>query len=183
MTLVAIVVYGQESSQNLCRLLNGLQIKFKLILPNEIPLWGSSGGPSHIILTGGPAHVYDPLAPSIPSWVLQSKAPVLGICYGMELIAQTFGGIVAKMEKAETGLVEVTEIIDGVQSTLSRWMNRMDQVLAAPPTFVVTGVTSEGHIAAITDQARCWGVQYHPESPCDPNKEVLKRFLTLKIAA
>jgi GMP synthase (glutamine-hydrolysing) len=101
----------------------------------------------------------------------------------MELIAQTFNGIVVRMDHPETGLVDVTEIVEGSQSTCQRWMNRNDQVMAAPAGFTITGVTTRGHIASITDETRWWGVQYHPESFHDPNKEVLHRFLALPLPA
>lgn len=181
--LVALVVFGVKSSEKICHALNILDIDYRLLLPQEVP----SFTPTHIILSGGPKHVYSSDHYPLPQWVIDSKCPVLGICYGMQIIAHTFGGKVTRMEEKEEGPIEVTEIIDMsckgrkdkilVQETNIRWMNRYDRVVSVPNIFNVTGVTSKNHIAAFTDNKKWWTVQYHPESLKHGDLKVLKRFL------
>jgi GMP synthase (glutamine-hydrolysing) len=155
-------------------------VTYRIVLPEEKPTFK----PTHIILSGGPKHVYDQNHYSMPQWVLDSDCPVLGICYGMQLIAKTFGGNVIRMPEKEEGPVEVTEIINGVQSGHIRWMNRYDRVISVPGNFDITGVTDRDHIASFTDHRKWWAVQYHPESTKHGDITVLKRFLsseTIKI--
>jgi GMP synthase (glutamine-hydrolysing) len=170
---VALIVFGNDSSKKISRALQRLKINYVILFPNEIP----SFVPTHIILSGGPGHVYEPNHYSMPEWVLKSNVPVLGICYGMQLIAHTFGGTVIKMKDKEDGPVEVTEIIDGHQIINTRWMNRYDQVVWLPNTFIITGVTSKNHIAAFTDYKQWWAVQYHPESIKHGDLSVIRKFL------
>src|SRR5579863_7613215 len=95
--LVALVAFGATSCQKISRVLTRLNIDYRIVLPNEIPEWQ----PTHIILSGGPKHVYEDDHDPMPQWVLDSECPVLGICYGMQLIAKTFGGIVVAMPEKE----------------------------------------------------------------------------------
>lgn len=171
--LVALVVFGNESSKRIGRVLQRLKINYGVVLPNEVPAFT----PTHIILSGGPGHVYEPNHYPMPEWILRSNIPVLGICYGMQLIAHTFGGNVVKMKEKEEGPVDVTEIIDNHQIINIRWMNRYDQVVWLPNMFTITGVTSKNHIACFTDYKRWWAVQYHPESVKHGDLNVIRNFL------
>ena len=174
--LVALVMFGKTSSQRISRMLNRLRIDYRIVLPHETP----SFQPSHIILSGSPKHVYEADHYPMPQWVLESASPVLGICYGMQLIAHTFGGTVGRMPILEKGGVEVTEIINKTQFSYTRWMNRYDQVISVPSPFHITGVTHRNHIAAFTDHNRWWAVQYHPESLRYSDTDVFRRFLQIK---
>ncbi len=178
--LIALISFGVESTQKIAYFLNFQGIKYIILHPEDIPKFE----PTHIILSGGPDHVYEKEHHSIPQWVINSSCPVLGICYGMQIIAHTFGGSVVSMLKLEKGPVEVTEIItDGKsknQITELRWMNRYDQVVSVPNIFSVTGVTHKNHIAAFTDHKKWWAVQYHPESKKYGDKNIFRRFFRLK---
>lgn len=171
--IVALVAFGKDSTNRLSSMLTKLKVNHQIVYLNEIPLFKYT----HIILSGGPKHVYEIDHYHMPQWVLDSNAPVLGVCYGMQLIAKTFGGIVAPMRNVEKGAVEVTEIINGHQVIGSRWMNRLDTVVVLTPNFTTTGVTYLNHIAAFTDYDKWWAVQYHPESKHHGDPNVLKRFL------
>jgi GMP synthase (glutamine-hydrolysing) len=168
MIIVGVVLFGEESTKLITYCLNDLSIRYKIILPDEI----GSSDITHIILSGGNEHVYDGY--KIPRWVIQSKKPVLGICFGMQLIAKAFGGSVIKMDKIEKGPVWVSEIIDGIQTRKLRWMNHLDQV-AKLLKFDVTGVSDNG-IVSFTDHKRWWAVQYHPENENYCDLDVFKRF-------
>lgn len=174
--LVALVSFGQLSTNKICDALNRLRVDYRVVLPGEIPAFE----PTHIILSGSPKHVYNEDRHPLPEWVIRSPRPVLGICYGMQLIAYTFGGTVIRMSKREKGPVNVTEITPGAhprQVTNSRWMNRYDQVVSVPCSFDITAVTQNNHIAAFTDHVKWWGVQYHPEAPKHGDLRLIKNFL------
>ena len=176
MYLVALVAFGSKSCGKISRALNRLNVSYKIVFPYEIPTFQ----PTHIILSGGPKHVYEIDHYPMPQWVLDSNKPVLGICYGMQLIAKTFGGTVIRMNEKEEGPVCVTEIINGHQMMNTRWMNRYDQVVSIPRIFNITGVTDKNHIASFTNNIRWWAVQYHPEAFKHGDLTVFKRFLQHK---
>lgn len=171
---VALISFGTTSTERISRALNKLDIDYRIVLPHEMP----SFNPTHIILSGGPKHVYDTNY-SMSKWILDSDIPVLGICYGMQLIAHTFGGIIMKMAEKEEGPVEITEMINGHQIIGNRWMNRYDKVFSVSDNFTITGVTSRNHIASFTDYKKWWAIQYHPESPKHGDLNVFCRFLNI----
>ena len=185
---VVIMEYGEDSARRISCMLDRLRIRHQIIRPLE-----STGGregpsrfpvrpqmePTHVILSGGPKHVYERDSYKMPTWIYHTSAPVLGICYGMQLIAYTFGGHVQRMPQKEKGPIEVIEIIQGEQIVRDRWMNRNDIIRTVPPFFQVTGVTFEHHIAAFTDNAKWWGVQYHPEAKDFQDYGLFSRFLSL----
>lgn len=169
MLLVAIVMFGSESTRQIIFRLANLNIKYEIILPKD----PEPKNITHIILSGSSIHVYDKC--EIPEWVIKSDKPVLGICYGMQAIAKTFGGTVIKMDQEEKGPVYVSEIIDGVQTKYLRWMNHLDQVTKLS-IFDITGVSEKG-IVAFTDHKKWWGIQYHPENQKYCDLDVFRRFL------
>lgn len=171
--LVAVIAFGAKSTENITQVLIGLNINYQILLPWENPDFE----PTHVILSGGSKHVYETDHDPIPKWILDSKVPVLGICYGMQLIAKTFGGIVKRMPVKEKGPINVTEFIDGNQQVHICQMNRHDQVVIMPESFYITGVTDKNHIASCTDKKKWWGVQYHPESQKYRDTKVFERFL------
>lgn len=159
-TLVALLCFGKDSTRYIAEILDKLGIDYGIILPGEHPRFF----PTHIILSGGPKHVYNEDHYKLPEWVMNFDGPVLGICYGMQIIAHTFGGLVIKMAEREQGPIEVTEIINGNQTTKFRWMNRYDEVISIPKRFHITGVTHKNSIASFTDNKKWFAVQYHPEN-------------------
>lgn len=170
---VALVAFGTESTDKIARVLNTLKVIFEVVPSDTSPRYPYT----HIILSGGPDHVYDIGHRAMPKWILDSKAPVLGICYGMQLIAHTFGGIIRRMKELQHGPVMVSEFLNNSQRYHKRWMNRWDQVVMVPKPFVVIGKTGDGHIASITDSIRWWGVQYHPEAEQYGDLNIFRTFL------
>lgn len=171
--IIAILSYGDISTSNIeecCKMMN---VKYIIIYPGEIPRCKIT----HIILSGGPDHVHHPEHKKLPEWVINGDIPVLGICYGMQLIAQNFGGNVIHMNSKEEGLVLISEIINNRQYNYERWMNRYDRVIYIPDDFEITAVTHKNHIAAFTDNVKWWAVQYHPEHPQSLDLSVFVRFL------
>jgi GMP synthase (glutamine-hydrolysing) len=172
--VVAVVNFGDKSTKGISETLEELGISHIIVAPQEIPFWYT-----HIILSGGPKHVYASNYYKLPQWVIESKVPVLGICYGMQLIACSLGGNVVKMDTLEYGVKLVTEMIDGMIVTKNRWMNRNDRVCTVPRNFRIIGVTTNNkHIAVITDNKKWWGTQYHPEAEGYRDYKLFMRFLS-----
>jgi len=141
--------------------------------------------PKGIILSGGPSSVYAPGAPSIQRAILEAGIPVLGICYGQQLLAHLLGGEVGRDEQQrEYGHVPI-EIVDrdllfkGVVSETSTWMSHGDKVTKVPPGFKVLARSRHSPVAAMADpQRKLYGVQFHPEvhhTAC--GKQLLRNFL------
>jgi len=123
-----------------------------------------------IIISGGPSSVYDPASPTVDPAIFTTGQPVLGICYGQQLMAHLLGGEVRRGEKGEYGfatlrLSETTDPVFGGLAGLQQvWMSHRDTVTAPPAGFVVTGSTETCAIAAIADPSRrLYAVQFHPE--------------------
>ncbi len=140
--------------------------------------------PSGLILSGGPASVYQRGAPSMDRRVLEAGIPVLGICYGHQLMAHLLGGRVEPGERREYGFteIEVTEpdlLLEGVNSPSQTWMSHGDRVEEVPPGFRVLATSGYTPVAAMGDTTRgLFGVQFHPEvrhTICGPT--VLRNFL------
>jgi GMP synthase (glutamine-hydrolysing) len=121
-----------------------------------------------LVISGGPSSVYEPGSPQIDSGLFDSNVPVLGICYGHQLMAHYLGGKVQKGDRGEYGLahLKVTSQ-DPLWSGVSQsqiWMSHRDKVGALPPGFAITGTTETSDIAAMSDPARrLFGLQFHPE--------------------
>jgi GMP synthase (glutamine-hydrolysing) len=169
--LVAVVDYG--ITKNLKIVLSSLNVPFFIIEPNDIPNYL----PTHIILSGSPDHVYDDKHRNLPNWVINSNIPVLGICYGMQIIAHTFGGFVGKLEEKENGIYNVIEYMNGEWIKNNRWFNRFDNVYICPENFNIIGYNDKNLIVAITDNIKYWCVQYHPENPNAIDYDLFISFL------
>jgi len=129
-------------------------------------LFGAKG----IIISGGPASVYDPDSPTVDPAIFSAGQPVLGICYGQQLMAHLLGGTVTRGEKGEYGLatLELDEVADplfaGLAGRQQIWMSHRDVVTAVPAGFTVTGRTDTCAVAAIAAAERkLYGLQFHPE--------------------
>lgn len=140
--------------------------------------------PGGIILSGGPRSVNDADAPAIDPALLNLGVPVLGICYGLQLMAKIKGGRVDKTGAAEYGgrpvsLNGKSELLAGLPKENSCWMSHGDSVVETPEGFVVTAVSPNFPVAAMEDNdARLYGVQFHPEvQHTQHGQEILKNFL------
>jgi len=153
------------------------------VAPSETPaseLTGRKG----IIISGGPSSVYDSGSPTIDPRLLHSNTPVLGICYGQQLIAHLLGGQVEKGEQGEYGfaqldLVHESPLFRGVEGPQQVWMSHRDLVAKPPEGFDVLARTGTCAVAAMASpEARVYAVQFHPEVAHTPSgKRVLANFL------
>ncbi len=154
------------------------------VKPSDAPM-ETLAGASGIIISGGPSSVYDPASPKVDSAIFHSGQPVLGICYGQQIMAYSLGGRVRKGDKGEYGLatLELSESADPMFSGLAGsqrvWMSHRDTVAAAPEGFSVVGRTSTCDIAAIAAPGRnLYAVQFHPEVVhTERGKQYLSNFL------
>jgi GMP synthase (glutamine-hydrolysing) len=141
--------------------------------------------PMGLILSGGPNSVYDPGAPHLVRWVTQSGVPILGLCYGLQLLAHNLGGQVVPADRREYGAAQV-EVVDptsplfrDLPTKLDVWMSHGDRVAEMPDGFALLGQSDNSHYAAVGDETRRWyGLQFHPEVQHTPQGiEILRRFL------
>ena len=175
---VVVIDFGSQYSQLIARRVRECNVYSELI-----PFYADRAeferlSPKGYILSGGPMSVNDESAPHLPDFVLESGLPVLGICYGLQLLAYHLGGRVTGADRAEYGLAQLKvlapeakiwkDIPTGGQrddpSTLPVWMSHWDQVTALPSGFKVLATTENAPIAAMADESRAlYGVQFHPE--------------------
>ncbi len=139
--------------------------------------------PSAVILSGGPASVYAEGAPRVDPGIFELGVPTLGICYGMQLMAQELGGRVDRTGLAEFGKAELGatggRLFADIPADLTVWMSHRDSVIAAPTGATVVAGSPSTPIAAFEDEARSlYGVQFHPEVVhTEHGQELLKNFL------
>lgn len=136
------------------------------------------------VLSGGPASVYDEGAPTLPPYVVASGLPVLGICYGMQLLAQSLGGRVAPASRREYGHAVITlsepahGLLHDLPATMPVWMSHSDRIVELPPGFRSVAYSDDSPIAAMSNDAGCLGIQFHPEVVHTPQgSQLLRNFL------
>jgi GMP synthase (glutamine-hydrolysing) len=156
---IAIVDFGSQYSQLIARRVREARVYCEL-LPWDVS-WETVEklAPQGIILSGGPASVYEPGAPRLPAWVLRSGLPVLGICYGLQLLMRELGGVVEKAPRREYGLAALTvdeagELFAGMTSPTDVWMSHGDQVTSLPPGFRLLAHSANSPAAAVGDATR-----------------------------
>jgi GMP synthase (glutamine-hydrolysing) len=184
---VLVVDFGAQYAQLIARRVREAHV-YSEIVPHSLSAAElAERRPAAIILSGGPKSVNVEGAPRIDPGVYELGVPILGICYGAQLIAQQLGGTVGGGGAGEYGRTVVRRI-PGVASTLltddlperqTVWMSHFDAVLEPPPGFVATAA-SDGAPAAVIENPdrRIWGVQYHPEVVHTPHgQELIARFL------
>jgi GMP synthase (glutamine-hydrolysing) len=186
--LVLILDYGSQYSQLIARRARELGV-YSVLHPFNIPLEKIRElHPRGIILSGSPYSTYEPGAPISSPEIFDLGIPVLGICYGLQLIGAQLGGEVDKAARREYGHAALTvddrtDLFAGVQpdgpAGLNVWMSHGDHLTTMPPGFEAIGHTGNAPICAIRNPARkIYGVQFHPEVVHTPKgKEVLRNFL------
>jgi len=181
---VVVLDYGGQYSQLIARRVRECGV-FSELLPHHVGVKEvERRRPRGVILSGGPASVYAPGAPPLDPALLQLGVPVLGICYGMQLLALALGGRVEAAEVGEFGRSElrVTEpgrLLAGLPAEQTCWMSHRDTVFEAPPGFTALAASTVSPVAALEDVARgVYGIQFHPEVVHTPyGQAILKRFL------
>jgi GMP synthase (glutamine-hydrolysing) len=181
---VLVVDFGAQYAQLIARRVREAHV-FSEIVPRDIKADEvKARGAVGIILSGGPASVYAADSYQIDPDILTLGIPVLGICYGHQVIADTFGGSVAHNDVGEYGaatlrLTDHSALLGGLPEEQQVWMSHRDAVAIAPDGFIVTAATAGSPVAAMEDVGRAlFGIQFHPEVGHTPRgQEILKRFL------
>lgn len=166
---IVVLDFGSQYNQLITRRIREIGVYSELhphtITAEEIKEMNATG----IIFSGGPNSVYDKNAFSIDDAIFEMGLPILGICYGMQLMALKLNGKVEKAQnreygKAELKLIKESKVFEGLPEEQIVWMSHGDLVTAAPPGFDVTGTSASCPIASMADESRgFYGVQFHPE--------------------
>jgi GMP synthase (glutamine-hydrolysing) len=181
---VVVLDYGGQYSQLIARRVRELGV-FSELLPHHV---GAAEvrkrKPKGLILSGGPASVYAPGAPRLERDLLELGIPVLGICYGMQLIATELGGKVEGAEVGEFGRSELTvrepgRLFAGLPAEQTCWMSHRDTVFSPPPGFTALASSTGSPVAALESvEQGIYGIQFHPEVVHTPyGQTILERFL------
>jgi GMP synthase (glutamine-hydrolysing) len=182
---IIVLDYGGQYSQLIARRVRDCGV-FSELLPSHTPLAEiERRKPRGIILSGGPASVYAEGAPKLERGLLELGVPVMGICYGMQLLVHELGGRVEEAEVGEFGRSDLTVIehgvlLEGMPKEQTCWMSHRDTVIEPPPGFTALASSSVSPVAAVEDAERSiYGIQFHPEVVHTPyGQEILTRFLT-----
>jgi GMP synthase (glutamine-hydrolysing) len=181
---IVILDFGSQYSRLIARRIRECQVYCELI-PFDAT-WDKIAAlqPKGFILSGGPASVYDTNAPLAPIEIYDSHLPILGICYGMQVIAHQLGGKVTPSAKREYGhavLHESTEdspLFADLSPSTTVWMSHGDQIAQLPPDFKPLAYTENSPTAVISDGKNIFGLQFHPEVVHTPQgKTIIQNFL------
>jgi GMP synthase (glutamine-hydrolysing) len=181
---VIVIDFGSQFSMLIARRVRECRVYCELV-PSDTP-WEKIEKlrPRGVILSGGPASVYELGAPTIPDWVFEQNLPVLGICYGMQALAHQLGGKVAPSEQREYGHAVFHQgendspIFAGLPRSMPVWMSHGDRITQVPPGFEAIAYSDNSPLAAMSNGRGIIGIQFHPEVVHTPHgKQVLENFL------
>ncbi|HTH18891.1 MAG TPA: glutamine-hydrolyzing GMP synthase, partial [Candidatus Udaeobacter sp.] len=181
---ILILDFGSQYTQVIARRIRECQVYSEIIPFNTPAAEIAAMQPKGLILSGGPASVYDKGAPQVDPGIFSLGVPVLGICYGLMLMAHHLDGSVVFTGRREygAGVLQVanrSELFNGLGSNLDVWNSHGDEVTALPKGFRVVGTTDGCDFAAVEDpQRKLYGLQFHPEVAHTPRgKEILQNFV------
>ncbi|MCL4819996.1 MAG: glutamine-hydrolyzing GMP synthase [Vicinamibacteria bacterium] len=166
---VAILDFGSQFTQLIARRLRELQVYSEILPPRTTARELAARGVKGIVLSGGPQSVYDRKAPQVDARVFGLGVPVLGVCYGLQLMARHLGGEVKAAGTREFGHASLehpagSALLAGLTQPTTVWMSHGDSVTKPPAGFAVVGRTKDTPVAAIEDRGRrLFGIQFHPE--------------------
>jgi len=181
---VLVVDFGAQYAQLIARRVREANVYSEIVPHNISASEVADKAPAAIILSGGPSSVYEENSPRLDAEILELGIPVLGICYGFQVLAQALGGRVDKTGKREYGATDL-KLSSGGTLLASQpelqvcWMSHGDQVMEAPSGFEVLASTATTPVAAFENlDRRIFGVQWHPEvKHSEQGQQVLKNFL------
>jgi len=183
---VVVIDFGSQYSHLIARRIRELKVYSKVAQSKST--WDSVKhlNPKGVILSGGPASVYEEGAPQIPDWVFEQHLPVLGICYGMQAMVHQLGGKVAPGAKQEYGYSVLHQdspeggstLFNDLPPSFQVWMSHGDRVESLPEGFTGTAYTENSPLAAIGNGDNMFGIQFHPEVNHTPlGQDILNNFL------
>ncbi len=168
-SMIVILDFGSQYSELIARRIRETQVYSEVLPYHTSAEKIRNFAPKGIILSGGPNSVYDEHAPKCDPEIWHLGIPVLGVCYGMQLMAQQLGGEVARSDRGEYGkaalfIDDPTDLLTNVEDGSTMWMSHGDSVLALPEGFGILAHTENTPCAAIAHaQKKLYGVQFHPE--------------------
>ncbi|TAJ16572.1 MAG: glutamine-hydrolyzing GMP synthase [Dehalococcoidia bacterium] len=185
---VVVLDYGSQFSMLITRRIREANVYSEMV-PWDTP----ASKLNHLrvkafILSGGPSSVYEHGAPTLPPYVINSGVPVLGICYGMQLLTHTLGGRVEPSEEREYGhaILNLTEaanpLLKGLPASLPVWASHGDKVTQLPPGFRGIAQSDNAPVAVMTDGAKYFGILFHPEVVHTPQGDTLIRNFLFEVA-
>lgn len=182
--LVIIVDFGGQYAQLIARRVRESRVYCEIVPYDEALERIKKANPKGIIFSGGPNSVYDERAPKIDKEIFELDIPILGICYGDQLIAESLGGKVDRAEVREYGNTLInfdlsSMLFKGLQEKAICWMSHTDQIVKLPEGFRVTASSENCPIAAMEDEKRkIFGLQFHPEvHHTQFGREIINNFL------
>jgi len=183
MDKIVVLDFGSQYSHLICRRIRDFSVYAEL-LPFDTPLEKINEiNPKGIIFSGGPSSVYDSNAPVPDGKIFQLQVPILGICYGHQIIVNNFGGKIKRANK-EYGSSVLTidnnsDILTGIGDSVRAWMSHGDEAEDVPEGFEIIGHTESSRSAAIANkQKTIFGIQFHPEVVhTEKGTEILKNFV------
>jgi len=184
MQKVVVLDFGSQYTQLIARKIRELGV-YSEIWPFNTPLAKIKAmRPSAIVLSGGPQSVYEKNAPLPSPAVFDLGVPMLGICYGLQIMAYQLGGKVVPSKHREYGFANIkilknTGLLSGIKDRGQVWMSHGDKLECVPPGFVITGNTTNTKVACTENRARrLYGLQFHPEVVhTHEGKKILANFL------
>lgn len=182
--LILILDFGGQYNQLIARRVREASV-YSEIVPYDISIEEiKKKNPKGILFTGGPSSVYGEDAPSVDPEIFNLNIPILGICYGAQLMAYKLGGRVVRPQTREYGKVELnlqgeSDLLVGLEDKTVSWMSHTDYIEQAPEGFVVTGATNSCPVAVMENKDKLlYGVQFHPEvKHTERGKDILNNFL------
>ncbi|HEX78593.1 MAG TPA: glutamine-hydrolyzing GMP synthase [Dehalococcoidia bacterium] len=181
---IIVIDFGSQYNLLIARRIRELHVYCELV-PHDTP-WEKIVplNPKGFILSGGPASVYDPNAPLAPSYIYEKYLPVLGICYGMQVISKQLGGTVEHGIKREYGhsVLHISDVDSPLFAELPEtspvWMSHADKIEVMPPGFRSLAYTENSPVAVMGNDSGILGLQFHPEVAHTPyGKTILKNFI------
>lgn len=181
---IIVVDFGSQYSLLIARRVRECQVYCELVNPDTPWEEIAHLNPKGFILSGGPASVYAPKAPLAPSYVYESKLPVMGICYGMQVLAHQLGGQVTPGAKHEYGHAVLhlsaadSPLFADLPGSSPVWMSHGDKIEKLPPGFTDLAYTENSPLAVMGKDDKIFGLQFHPEVAHTPEgKKILKNFV------
>lgn len=181
---ILVLDFGSQYTQLIARRVRELGVYCEIVFPNISASKIRVLGPKGLILSGGPSSVYDSNAPKCDPEVFSLGLPILGICYGIQLLAHKLGGKVEQSPRREYGHAELaidrgTRLFQGLPPRLKVWMSHGDSLVRPPSGFEVLAHTASSPVAAVGWEAKkIYGLQFHPEVVHTPKgREILSNFL------